>query len=368
MEPRIPELSEWPSLQQFLKDTLRPEHPWSLSEEFPTAIAKDRLNNLRIIAERNKILSHAACRTSLIKTPLHFFKVGVIGSVCTAPQARGKGLAASAVNSVLTEAIRQQCELAILWTDKNGFYEKLGFTDGGQEVLLQLPQTPLPLEKEWQHCDDVILEGNNVAPINLLNLFNKHLLRSIRTTADIQKLLKIPNSKLWTAWTPGKTQLKAYAVVGKGADFKNFAHEWGGSVSSLVGLLNHINESSENTLHLISPPDCKNLIKTLVDGGSQRRHNPLGMIKILDPHRFCQKINKGARALGVSQFQMQFHEGSYHFKVAEDSYATDLEADIVRLVFGPQKPSDLFSFSSTALEVLNEIFPIPFWIWGWDSI
>jgi len=364
MEPRIPNSTEWQALQTFLKETLRPKTNWQLSDEYPTAIAKDRLNNLRIIANENKILSHAALKTTMVKTPYHFFKVGLIGSVCTAPNARGKGLAASNVECILQEAQTQKCDLAMLWTGINSFYQKLGFIDAGRETIVHLPSSPIT--KSTTH--HVVQNTNRIDGQILLSLFNKHLLRSVRTPSEVKKLLSIPNSTLWSLWNSSKTHMKAYAVVGKGADFKNFIHEWGVEVSHLTDLISEIQRSSNSQLSLITPPDCKNLLSQLLEKGCSTVENPLGMMKIINPEEFCRKIRKGARALGLAEFIFDFENGEYVFGINGETYKTDHGSDIVQLVFGPKRPKDIFSFSKKALDALDQLFPIPFWIWGWDSI
>jgi len=303
----------------------------------------------------------------LIKTPFHFFKVGIIGSVCTDPKARGKGLAASIMKSILEEATEQSCDLAILWTDINSFYQKLGFIDGGREVLVKFPEGPLNNNVRGE-TDEVHTQASNLDPKVLLGLFNKHQLRSIRTPNEIQKLLKIPESTLWTSWNKSKTQLKAYAVVGKGADFKNFIHEWGGEVSSLLPLFSTIKKNLGLHLNLITPPDCHNLISSLVKMGCSTKENPLAMIKIVSPVEFCRKITKGARALGLSNFVFEYKEQGFVFGIQGETYKTERGSDIVQLVFGPRRPKEIFPFSQAALDVFEQIFPIPFWVWGWDSI
>ena len=102
--------------------------------------------------------------------------------------------------------------------------------------------------------------------------------------------------------------------------------------------------------------------------GAHKFYGVLGMIAITNPESFCKKIKKGARALGYDSFVFEYRDSKYYFGYGDEIYATDSDQDITRLVFGPTTPDKIHKFSEQALIALNEIFPIPFWVWGWDSI
>ena len=121
-------------------------------------------------------------------------------------------------------------------------------------------------------------------------------------------------------------------------------------------------------LFIILPKECQNLYRELVAGGAQAREGVLGMIRIINPVSLARKVKKGARALGHHDFVFEYKQGVYLFGSGQEIYQTDAHSDIVSLVFGPRLPKDLCNFSPKALETLNDIFPIPFWVWGWDSI
>jgi hypothetical protein len=79
--PRPPIESEYDRVLEFLDNRLRPHSPWSIASEYPTALSRSNLNNIRIITEAEKVLSHAVLKPLIIKSPLAIFKVGAIGSV-----------------------------------------------------------------------------------------------------------------------------------------------------------------------------------------------------------------------------------------------------------------------------------------------
>jgi len=343
---------------------MRPDAHWSVSQEYPLAFQDKNLKNIRVASgPSGEIVSHAVLKPTVIKTPYHVFKVGVIGSVCTAAAFRGKGYGRSVIQSCLQEAKLQDCDIAVLWSDKFPFYEKMGFQGAGTEVHLSLP-TPLQLtDTPSRRC----LESAKVSAQSVLNLFNRHSLCSFRSVDDIQKHLRIPNSKVYTAWSLATGQLEAYLVVGKGADFPHYVHEWGGNVSAVIELIAEAQKSHKH-LSLISPPSCQNLIRQLKGLGATETRSILGLMKVVHPENLCKRIKKGARALGYENFVFEHQDGVTYFGATDDIYQTNSLTDLIHLIFGPAKPESMHSFSEQTLEMLNDIFPIPFWIWGWDSI
>jgi N-acetylglutamate synthase-like GNAT family acetyltransferase len=364
MDIKIPSQNEWSKVHQFLHKNLRAETDWNLRDEYPLAFADKNMGNLRIIEKDDQVVAHAVMKPSLIRTHYHLFKVGFIGSVVTDKQHRGQGYSRQIIESCLDASRQQECDFALLWTDLFDFYSKLGFEVGGQEIALQLGHQFQLQEKEGLR----MMEGPQVSPEAILKLYNKHNLRTLRLNHEVRDYLKIPRSQVYTAWNQSNGQLEAYCIMGKGADFTNYIHEWGGNVSSLLALISYMKRSTGQTLTLITPPQCTNMIKQLEERGAEKFFGILGMFKITHPIHFCKKIKRGARQLGFDQFIFEHRDGVYFFGSGTDVYQTDCDADIVRLVFGPMKPDQIHQFKDETLEVMNEIFPIPFWVWGWDSI
>lgn len=364
MDVKIPKSTQAPLINDFLDRNLRPEMKWSLKDEYPLAFSEANRVNMRIITEEDSVLAHAVLKPNIIKTLYHVFKVGFIGSVVTDEAHRGQGLSREIISSCLQASERQDCDFAMLWTDLFNFYSKLGFEIAGQEIALRLnPQSPKVNNNNLK-----FLETPKVSPQALLNLYNKHSLRTQRNVQDISQYLNIPGSKVFTAWNNATNGLEAYAVIGKGADFQNYVHEWGGGVSAITSLLQHIQGQQAEPITIIAPPESQNLIRTLEKNGATISTGILGMIKITNPASLCKKIKKGARSQGIDDFVCDYREGQYFFGCGEDVYQTDSDQDMVRLIFGPLKPEQIHNFSEKTLETLNKVFPIAFWVWGWDSI
>lgn len=347
----------------FLSSQLRPQQSWSIADEYPLAIHDANLNNVRVITEDNLFLSAAVMKPLIIKSPVGLFKVAAIGSVVTAPDHRNQGLSRQILEDCLNSGRAHGCDFAILWTNLFDFYRKLGFELAGSEISLVIPsnfKAPAPEGMRF-------LQSNKVDPEALMRLYAHHTTGSVRTTEDIRKFLLIPNSRVYTAWDE-QNKLQAYAVEGKGADLTACIHEWGGGVSKLLPLLSFAVKDSGKPLTLMAPAHSTNLIRQLSAAGAQAHTGVLGMIKILNMPSILTKLKKYIRAMGFEDVVLEPREGRFYLGYKEEIFHTDSESDLVRLIFGPQKASQLHPFDKETAEMFEKIFPVGMWIWGWDSV
>jgi predicted acetyltransferase len=349
---------------KFLSAHLRPEHAWSIADEYPLAIHGTNLNNVRVIKDEKSFVSAAVMKPLIIKCPAGLFKAAAIGSVVTAPEHRNQGLSSQILESSLEAARAHGCEFAILWTNLFDFYRKLGFELAGTEISLTIPQD---FKSPETTTGLRFLQSNKVDAEAMLRLYNQHTTGSVRTAEDIRKFLSIPNSRVFTAWDE-QNRLQAYLVEGKGADFDGYIHEWAGGVSKILALLSYAVRERGKSLTLIAPAHSANLIRQLTAAGCKEHSGVLGMIKILNPSQFLVKIKKFVRGMGIEDVVLEAREGKYYLGVKQEIFSTDIESDLVRLVFGPLKASQLHAFDKVTAETFEKIFPIAMWIWGWDSV
>lgn len=361
--PRPLHEHELGELIQFLTSQLRPQQGWSIADEYPLAIQNENLNNVRVIKDHDTFLSAAVMKPIIIRSPAGLFKAAAIGSVVTNPSHRKQGLSRQVLEDCLKAASAHGCDFAILWTNLFDFYRKFGFELAGTEVSLTIPTNI----KVADTPDMRFLQSNRIDPEAILRLYNQHTTGTLRTSDDIRKFLNIPNSKVYTAWGADNS-LQAYAVQGKGADLDGYIHEWGGGVSKLIPLLKYALQQEQRPLTLIAPSHSANLIRQLVQLGAKEHSGILGMIKILNPPNFLLKIKKFVRAMGVDDLVLEPREGKFYLGYKEEIFRTEIESDLVRLVFGPLMASDLKAFDPATAAAFEKVFPINMWVWGWDSV
>jgi N-acetylglutamate synthase-like GNAT family acetyltransferase len=364
--PRSPYEEEYSKVLSFLHDSLRPNVKWSIEQEYPTALNVSNLNNIKVIMDDENVISHAVMKPLIVKTPLLLLKVAAIGSVVTADAYRQQGHSTKVLDDCLKSARDQGCDLAVLWTEIHDFYRKMGFELAGDEVRMSIHR-PLKLESAPALR---YIKGTQVDPEAIFQLYQQHRVSTLRTLPEIKKFMSIPNANFYSAWDEAG-KLVAYAVEGKGADLKGFVHEWGGQVTPLINLFNHIYNDQLQTgtsITVLGPAHSTNLIEKMTEAGAVCTDGYLGMINILRPEQFCAKIKRVARYLNIDDLIFEKRDEFYYIGTPSKVFKTDSSADIIRLVFGPAKPTDLYAFDENALAVFEKIFPLQFWLWGWDSI
>lgn len=349
--PRSPLAGELPEVISFLNKNLRSQYGWSIDEEYPTALSQLNIHNLRILKD-NEVLAHAAMRAIFVEAPIGLLKVLVVGSVVTTPSHQRLGLSRQILEDCLRTGRQNNMDLAILWTDKVSFYEKFGFVLAGHELAfiidhpLKMGTTPTLRYSNSQ----------NVDPAALLRVYQGHTIKTVRSVGEVAAYLKIPNSQVFTAWDPDG-QLVAYVVVGKGADFSGFIHEWGGPLPLLLSLLEYVRQQHRQPVTLICGTHSKNLARTLREQDFVSVAGHLGMIQILNVPQFFKKIERYGRLLG-HQDTLLTQPSSHQFVVQSNSKKWEFSslADCTRFLFNDK------------IQQSNLLFPLSFWLWGWDSI
>jgi predicted acetyltransferase len=361
--PRSPAENELSTVLNFLNKELRAEAQWSIDNEYPTALVPSNIHNMRIIKDQTQIVSHAVVKPLIIKSPYAIYKVGAIGSVVTDPKYQNQGHSKTVLNDCLELARSQQCDVAILWTGLHDFYRKIGFELAGTEMSLIIDK---PLT-EATAPDLRFSSDPKVAPEAIFRLYSNHTVSTVRTIDETRKYMNIPQTKVYTAWEKNGA-LAAYAIEGKGADLGGYIHEWGGAVSKLIPLLNYIQTQKKSQLTIICPRHSQNLITQLLQKGAMANEGFLGMIKILNHDQLFGKIKRAFRAEGVSDIVLEKNKDGFLFGVGQELFTMTSESDMVNLLFGPVDIQRLDMMTEKARNQLAKILPLPFWVWGWDSV
>lgn len=360
--PKVPTEKEFEKVLEFLNQTLRPQHGWSIDKEYPTALNLANRHNMNVVVSNDRVVSHAVLKPLIIKSPHLIYKVGAIGSVATDEEFRNQGLSHKILTESINLAKQQNCDVAILWTNLYDFYRKLDFELGGYEISLSFEKS-IPFETvQFKYSKD-----KNVSVEALAKVYSQHSVATIRSQDEFRKFLSIPNTQLYTAWNLNGT-LAAYAIEGKGADLSNYIHEWGGSVTAIKNLLGYISQVKNHTFHFIAPRHSENLLTELKKYADYVNEGYLGMIRITNFEGLAMKIKKAFRNVGVSDFVFEKNNGKILFGCNGDLYTIETEKDLVPLLFGPIDFDSQDIFKPETAQKLKQILPLPLWVWGWDSV
>lgn len=208
------------------------------------------------------------------------FRMGLIGSVATDPEHRGRGYASRVLARAEEEAASAGCVCTLLWADEPGFYERRGYSPIGTEIdavitAADLPALPDPTRVREARPED--------AP-RLHELYMEHEARLERSVDESLAMLATPGMQTLVRTRDGGPV--AYACVGRGADLGNVVHEWGGGANDVLALLRaHLERRppTDRTLFVMLPPTARELISALDRIGAPRATGVLGMGKLVNP-------------------------------------------------------------------------------------
>lgn len=364
VEPRAPSFHEMEKLIYFLNRSLRPNADWSIDKEYPFVFSKENRENMRIISAKDEILSHAAIKPLFVQTPMGLLKIAAIGSVVTHEDHRLQGLSQKVIKSCLDKALKEDYDFVVLWTEIYDFYRPMDFELAGYELsFIFEKEIQVPNESNLR-----FMQSNKISSELLLSLYSRHTVFTLRKASEIQKYLEIPKTCLYTAWDEDH-KLKAYAIEGKGVDLSNYIHEWGGGVSSLMPLFSYIRRKKGMPITLITPFYSENLIRALSSYKNEivKHTGFLGMIRLLNLDPFFQKVKKYALLIGIKDFSFHREEDSYVIQYSGKVFKIKSLKELTCFVFGT--PSRILEPSGLE-DLVNqkELFPLPIWLWGWDSV
>ncbi|MEY4632174.1 MAG: hypothetical protein RIQ81_2294 [Pseudomonadota bacterium] len=300
-------------LQECLRSGLA--NPYPIAAEYPLVLDPARTSHSLCIARKGQrrdaagFLAHASLlmrrMTPAAGDPARAVTLGLVGNVATSLEERGKGWMRTLIAEVEARAIRQGADAIVLWSDLDGFYQKLGFVPGGKEIRFNMAVRRLDCGKVplvW--VPDGYAQGRLADGIirRMLELrttgYSRPLYQIERTIGEFRELLRIPDLALFLASRHAGNMaqpdqlppeaIEAFFIVGKGADMQGVIHEWG--TSDLPVLLNAAGAVAGNAglaeLMILVPSisDAQRLDMFAGVSGPRETH-PMAWVKVLRQER-----------------------------------------------------------------------------------
>lgn len=351
-------------MERVLRDgaPLAAEYPLCFQDAFPGRVLAHE--------EDGRVLSACAILVRDFAIGTLSVRCGLIGSVCTAPEARGRGLASALLRRAEDELAAEGCLLALLWADDPRFYGARGWRPVGSEVDFAL--------EPWHEARLSGASGIRAAAPDdrgaIHRLYTLHRERVERSREETSALLDAPGIE--TLVLQRSRDVAAYSCLGRGQDFARTIHEWSGSESDVLALVReHMLRSrarGENgATFLLTPSTAKGLHDRLRGCGVTWSEGVLAQGKLLD-------LQAAAALLG-----------SVAGPEARISVESELSGGLPRVAVtlrGPRgraelTPEDLLALLAPARgrrgrieEVEREsglaltALPLPLFAWGLDSI
>lgn len=199
-----------------------------LQVEYPHAFHLEGRSQVASIACDGRLVTHAVTREVTAVTRDGPASFTLVGAVATHPEHRRRGLATRLVQEIVQRAQCRGQDAVCLWSERWGFYERLGFEPAGaqSELVVGPARGSLATGIRPAEARDVVA---------LWELHGRKPWRIDRSVTDMALLLSIP--KMRTLVLERRGRPVAYACLGKGADFTNWWHEQGGSDEDVATLV-----------------------------------------------------------------------------------------------------------------------------------
>ncbi len=345
---------------------LRPGRTSSMACEFPLIFEEQFSGRVVAYEEKGDVRSTCALLVRDLVVAGSRLRVGLIGSVATESTWRGRGLASRVLDEAESSLAREGCVAALLWADAPEFYAARGYRPVGWEVDFVLPVASLV-----SVASDAVLRA--LAPDDMAavhRLYSRHAARVDRSPQETAALLLCPGMQTLVAQR--ERDVVAYACLGRGADFANTVHEWGGAVDDVIALAaEHARraqrEGYDAAIALIAPPSETLLRERLTALGAEVKEGVLAMAKVLDNEALGEMFDRfggNLRAERDSNSQLGTRvvvRGPRAARALTDEAALEV-------LFAPRGNRGAVSELEHSLGGSAPQLPLTPFLWGLDSI
>ena len=384
--PRAAHPDEYDQLADLVNRVFRTGVDQDITTDYPLVFAPDNRENLLIVLEDDRIVTHMAIAPRTVVDRNCRFQVGMINAVATDPDYRHRGFARRVTQHALERMGDEGDDFGLLWTDGPDIYRGTGWEVVGTNGWTCLVETQSMDRFQLAHVVSVFDEKKHLD--SLVNMYRSQPYRLTRSRSDYVTLFALPKVTAWVA--EGEQGIEGYAVAAE-AHNKEGVVEWGGSPRALESILAHVlSQWTKDRLQVFVPIRSCPMSDLLHEKGCDQRipmeegeGAGMKMVRIVHLRQLLERMLPYLEdCIGGESFAA----GIY---VTETSERVSIEADAGRIqigekkisneitltlrqaanfVFGPQKPSQLVDLPSDLGGALDRLFPFDFHIWMLDYV
>lgn len=368
---------------------LRDGRPGRIAEEFPL-LFRSNTSAVPILARAPDGRPASFCMLWPVRFELAggTLSAGLVSLVYTEQSARGRGLARAVIARAVAEANRLGLGLCLLWSELADFYSSQGFTRAGRETLVAfdgntlsrarqstIPQPPaIAARRERPNPPQAIRPDDWPA---LLTLRSRRSCRMSLPAEQWRALDSLPD--LDGLVVRDGEHLRAFALRGRGDDFRGVVHEWGGDPEGVLACCARWLEQGANDdgLLLLAPTEHSEVSWRLRRAGARVIVGPLAWFRIASPAVFLAELaaqTPGSIARIAKGFSSPGPDGQARCELTLGESAADVlsEEELIALAFSPaDDPTAARArarLADSPFASRLEALPLPFFVWGLESI
>jgi len=181
--PRAAKPEELKEIIHLTSSIFMPNHPMIMRDLFPQLFSEDNLENLRVIICDGKLVSHVGIREEDLLIHGYWFRVGMIGSVCTHPEYRRRGYASALVKDAFSKMMKDGVDFTLISGFRN-LYRRAGCVEAGKIYTYEIPSGGLKIK-----LNDVNIVRYEETLLNdLVEIYHKEPIRYRRSFEDFKIL------------------------------------------------------------------------------------------------------------------------------------------------------------------------------------
>jgi len=375
--PRSAKPDELPLVIQLVNEVFMEglDRPHVLGDFFPTLFNKDNLENLRIIVDRDKPVSHVGIWEGDLLIYGSWFKVGMIGCVCTHKKYRGRGYATALMKDAFSKMERDGVDIVFVTGFRN-LYRRLNCVEAGRVYNYQI--SPGKICSKEEKLRIVPYTEDNIQ--DLIDIYQREPVRYRRTFEEFKLLvergLNCQDIFLKTFIATEEDEPIAYISIGQIPDEDEIrVFEYAGSAKSVLYLLeNSFRFTRIKSVELTVPFQDRELLCLLEKYGYKKPPSEAQVSTvIINPESFLKKVTPylEERAGKQGSFRIVSAEnGKVRLKTKKGETELDL-GEFTLLFFGT--PENLKDESQQKVEParnlsLSNVLPLPTPIYGLNYV
>jgi len=370
--PRGTKREEFEGVINLVNLVFRPESK-SMQKEYPTLFNEDNLENLRIIIEDGKIVSHIGTLERDISIYNCNLKVGLIGAVCTHPDYRKRGYATLLLNDCIDRFEKHGCDFMLV-SGALRIYDSIDCLLIGEVYRVEIREKDLWIfekdeEISIENCPEKYCK-------EMESSYNQKLVKFIRRKEDWENAIRnkfVMNAPCEFLILKEKREYKGYLIVRFYEDKKMFeVREYAGEKEIIKKSIPHIFKKYKLTgISFPIPCEDKDFACYFQDRGVSTYIYPIsGTVRVLNFKRMMEKMRPYFREkIGEEADKMKFEEidGKYIISLDNEKFIMENRRHMTWTVLSRPGKYQIKSKNKLS-QYIKEILPIPFVWYGINYI
>ena len=375
--PRGLKKDELRSAAELANLVFRHDSPYKMEEEFPLLFSENNLENIRVFVDAGKVVSMVGmCINDVIIMSCMIGAV-CIGSVCTHPEYRNKGLASKLLEDATNRAVQEGASLMLVSGDR-GLYRRFGCVDAGIYRWHSIKSDQLEVHEK----NLTIRKYGEKDVIELVKLHQLEPIRFIRTYEDFKTLLESKRlcdqiSETYVVERNGPVVAYVSLQLPRSRDLPLAILELAGSRFAIVKTLRSLMDDvgTESAIVRTTTADVE-LDHLMVSAGAKRSTGGfMGTVKLIDIERFLESIDTymteviGKRRRKDLSIKYEGKTSELSFTYMDQKFSIRGIDEITSFIFGSVEKQQKLKHANSELEdMLNSIFPMPLVDYGLNYV